>query len=398
MRPFLYHRLTRALLAELASGTYGEGERFLSKRKICRLWNVSEPTAKTAIRHLLENGLIAAKPRSGYLLGPDFQQKALLLLHTSPGTSLPPPSTWTDKRRKILQPDSSASRFRIGLILDQGKSGPGPLRPDRSDFAALEASRAFFQEATTHECEVLYFYQNGKKDNEEFIASEVRRKQLDAVVFFRRFRVQLLRPFIERLLKQTLPVLTVFDDCEHSAVSSINFNNIGAGYDAARILLEKGHRSLAALMPPRRIDNCEQRLEGVRLGLREFDPAGEASLSVVQFRRTERACLQLHDFLTESGTRPTALFAPAVSNYINFKRTLAAAGRRIPRRLEVIGCGSPTLIDKREANLELMALDFSAAGRTAFHHIKNILTGIPTDKAVILPTVYMPKATERVAG
>src|SRR5690606_27363665 len=166
------------------------------------MWNVSEPTAKSAIGSLCSANLIEARPRSGLILLPDFQRTALLMLHKRPGEGLPPPRSWMSKRQLLLREKGKATR-RIGLILDEAE--PRSLEP--VDVATLQASLIFFQEAVRHEYEVEFFYQNDTREREDFILEELQRKQVDAVTFFRRLRSQYLRPFLQRTLQLKIPVV-----------------------------------------------------------------------------------------------------------------------------------------------------------------------------------------------
>lgn len=54
MNPPLPERFARAFLAEMVSGNYRPGMRFLSHRKIMKQWKISTPTANKALDRLVE--------------------------------------------------------------------------------------------------------------------------------------------------------------------------------------------------------------------------------------------------------------------------------------------------------------------------------------------------------
>lgn len=368
----------------MASGIYREGGRFLSKRKICQMWKVSEPTAKSAIRNLIDAGLIVARPRSGLILQPNFQQQAFLLLHKLPGTKLPPAPNWESKRQLLIR-QGKTKVFQFGVILDEEV----PAGTVAVDVGALQASRRFFQEATRRGCKVEYFYQNGTREREEFILGELRRKEIDAATFFRRVRTQFLEPLIRRTLRLGIPVATLFDDCESVATSSVNFNNIGAGFHATKVLLEQGHRHIAVLLHERFLANVELRFEGCRLAVEESKIKEKITLTPCRLVEGEDPSRVLAKTFLQRKNRPTALFACGATLYLQIEPILRSLGLRVPRNLSVIACGNPNLLPANKRRLDLMKCDFAEAGRAVFDLLASLLEGKPVERSVLLPTPYI---------
>ena len=65
---FIYERLADRLAASIRGGTYGPGERLPSLRRVTRQFDVSLATAVEAYRLLESEGLIEARPKSGYFV------------------------------------------------------------------------------------------------------------------------------------------------------------------------------------------------------------------------------------------------------------------------------------------------------------------------------------------
>ncbi len=63
-----YRRIADMLRLTLASGALRAGDRIISARKLAEREQVSLPTALEALRHLEAEGLIIARPRSGYFV------------------------------------------------------------------------------------------------------------------------------------------------------------------------------------------------------------------------------------------------------------------------------------------------------------------------------------------
>lgn len=390
MKPFLYQRLTQALLAEMASGAYSEGDRFLSLRQICRLWDVSEPTARSSVALLTEAGLIHPVSRSGMVLQTEFRKRALLLLHLSPGTSLPPPATWQAKRWQLLREVSSDTQRRIAMVLEA--PGIDASYADRTDLAALAATRTFFQDAQRDECDALYFYHDGTAQSEQFILNELATSHFDAVVVFRLYPTHSALLVPKLLSSHRIPVVTVFDDYEGANGFSINFHNIGAGYDAARELLKHHSRKVAALLPAQPIKNSEQRLEGFLLGINKIGGPQAPETEVLRLPNKGEPLDEIRQHLNNRTSRPSAIFAPGISTFLNLKRRAAAEGWRIPRNIRILGCGDPTLIPHGLTSVDLLVLDFAQAGRRAYRHVQNILNGSLVERTILVP--ILPARTD----
>ncbi|MFQ7459093.1 MAG: GntR family transcriptional regulator, partial [Klebsiella michiganensis] len=63
-----YRRIADMLRLTLASGALRAGDRIISARKLAEREQVSLPTALEALRYLEAEGLIIARPRSGYFV------------------------------------------------------------------------------------------------------------------------------------------------------------------------------------------------------------------------------------------------------------------------------------------------------------------------------------------
>lgn len=63
-----YRRIAESLRHTLASGALRPGDRMISARKLAERERVSLPTALEALRCLETEGLIVARPRSGYFV------------------------------------------------------------------------------------------------------------------------------------------------------------------------------------------------------------------------------------------------------------------------------------------------------------------------------------------
>jgi len=94
-----YRRIAEMLRLTLVSGALRPGDRIISARKLAEREQVSLPTALEALRYLEAEGLIVARPRSGYFVRPTDMPK-----NTQPSGSIsgPVPVTMSAVARSLF--------------------------------------------------------------------------------------------------------------------------------------------------------------------------------------------------------------------------------------------------------------------------------------------------------
>lgn len=397
MKPFLYEQLTRSLLAEMASGFYSEGMRFLSNRRICRMWAVSETTAKQSLAWLVNEDLLRARPRSGYTLPPGFRRRALLLLHKYPQAHLPPPVTWEDKRRQLLHREEDSRHARLAVVFDgvEVRSVAASRTLPKMRLSSSECARGFFSEAVRSKCEIVFYLNNGQPAQQNAIARALLEDGIDGAAFFRRGPRGDLSRIIAPLADARVPVVSVFDDCKGANVASIDVNDIAIGYTAAQCLLAMGHRRLAFLIPARGYDWMRERCEGFQIALAEAGietPVQWIHLPVAREIDGRRA-QTLQRVFTGNPSRPTAVFSPSVLLVEKIVPFLASLRLRVPRDISLIACGSADLLPKKKFPYDLMNIDFAEIGRTAFASLFDLIAGKPVNRTLRIDPPYLRRGS-----
>jgi DNA-binding LacI/PurR family transcriptional regulator len=394
MKPLLNEQLTRSLLVELASGFYGDGQRFLSNRKICRLWGVSETTAKASLATLVGEGLLLAVPRSGYRLAQGARGNALLLLHKRSVPHLPPPERWESKRYGLR---GARAIRRIAAVID-GVSDAKPLAyrdvpPVAS--SGLLCARAFFDAAVRADFEILLYLNDGAPDSPASLVQTLLAAQPEGVAIFRRTSSRSLCPLTIPLLAANIPVVSVFDDCRETPAISININNVGTGYEAGQHLLRLGHRRFAFIMTLPEADMARERLEGFRKALEEA--GAPTSLQVLEVPRhgpvSAVQAAALRQAFAGAHERPTAVFSPVVAGMAQLEQVLVEAGCRVPEDVSILVCASSALLSKETFPYDLMDIDFAAISQAAFLLLTSIMSGMPVDRGQLFTPSYCPRGS-----
>ncbi|WP_046239658.1 GntR family transcriptional regulator, partial [Delftia tsuruhatensis] len=94
-----YRRIAQALRQTLACGALRPGDRLISARSLAEREQVSLPTALEALRCLEAEGLIVARPRSGYFVR---QATGGAALQASRPSSRPVPVTLSALARSLF--------------------------------------------------------------------------------------------------------------------------------------------------------------------------------------------------------------------------------------------------------------------------------------------------------
>lgn len=396
-KDFLYRRLAHSLVKELASGVFQPGTRFYSNRTVCRLWQVSEPTAKSAFHLLLDIELLEVRNRSGYYVTERTQRDAMLLLHQEDFHSLPTPETWKERSKKLslLAPSGA---YRIGVILP-----PIRIHGLKSDNRAKldnlynfpPETHSLFTELFKRNCKVNFFIDDSSDENREHIISLMKQEHLHGIIAIRRsIEYPPLQPMVKLLLKSNLPVVTVFDDCEGLHVTSINLNNIALGYDTGKRFQRAGCNRLAVLVPPRGNHYYYNRLVGCRMA---FDEGSSTVRDIIEItvNPNEPDVSELGTLLNDPEQRINGLFLTSAGYIHPTLQLLKKLQLKVPEDVSVLAVtGTPGRL-ANSVPCDTMQLDFNEVGTRAADAIIRLIEGTATSHAIFTGFSYRSSGTLR---
>jgi LacI family transcriptional regulator len=141
---------------------------------------------------------------------------------------------------------------------------------------------------------------------------------------------------IVALAEQGVPVVTLGRELPHPTISTVSTDVYDGAYQATRHLLDLGHQRLGFITGSPRVGIGHPKVQGCRAALAEcgltLDPdlIVESDLSV----RDGYLAMQL---LLRRGLLPTAVVAVTDAVAIGAMGAIAAAGRRIPEDISVVG-------------------------------------------------------------
>lgn len=398
----LYEHLIKTLLIELASGAHPEQQRFLSRHKICRMWQVSGPTAISAIRYLRGHKLIEKVNPRLHRIAPGAIQKARLMLVQNPLPPLPTRADWLRKRALLLK-GTRTEGCRLAAILDEPRIywdsiGTLPatwtLNDSRTQINSQWYVFSFMQEAHRHFSSVSFLLDDGTPEANRRIQQTISSEGFDGIAVFRRKREFPRKPLLAALKRFGIPVITVFDNCEGEADLSVDFNEAAGGYDAMQRLLQAGHRSILILYRSKSHANESQRLTGVLACVRDLGLEDEVHLHHLDFSigRPQR---KLAHLLSGARQRPTALLAADFNLFHQNESILHRHNIRIPGDLSVIAFGSAYTRSKLYPPPDLMERNLALIGKTAAAALIGIIDNHPVERTILLPIDYLKRGTIR---
>ncbi len=395
--------LTKSLLLEVASGIYAEREKFLSRRNIAAMWQVSPGTANRALENLVRNGVLKGQPKSIFLLESGAYRRAQLLLSQTEISPLPPPKTWQNQRRRILG-RSRPEGYRLAAVIDEAAidwkkfaeiGGGWTFEDTRTKINNQWYLLGFLQEANRHFCEVEFLRDDRSANSWERILQEVDRKCFDGVAVFQRINFYPRRGLLKELKQRNIPVLTVLDSCEGEADASVEFNDTAAGHEAMKILLEQGHRDIVYMLGPQRNAANRSKLEGALACIRQMGLKDKVHLRPVRQLITPRNLETIRQWFSNKSDMPTAAFCEVIGHFERISGILKQAKIRIPRDFSVMGFGSAYTDSEIYGILDVMEKNLAILGQRAAEMLVAMIAGNPVERTLQLPIPYLSRGSVR---
>jgi DNA-binding LacI/PurR family transcriptional regulator len=202
---------------------------------------------------------------------------------------------------------------------------------------------------------------------------------------------------IAPLRKRGVPFVIVDGDAK--GVSSVNVDDEAGAYNAARYVVERGHREVLVLgfeMPPEHLAAprgvAGRRLAGYRRG---FLARGVAldDAAVIRTSVTLRGGDDAFESALASGRRPTALLAVSDIMALGAMRAARRNGLRVPEDLEIIGFDDIPLAIASHPTLSTVHQPIAEKGRAATRLLLSELDGSAPREHLVLPTELVLRET-----
>lgn len=290
-----------------------------------------------------------------------------------------------EKRERILaaarelgyRPHPSASSLRRGYSKEFSIFFPAPYTPRINDMLG-----AVHETGLAMDCVVTQYswnrYHDPARKDEAFRAMLARRPR---GIFCS--LLDLDKSYVELARGRGIDRILVLDVERHTDIETLYMPVEPVGYLAARHLLERGCRRLAALKPADPVQSrpFRFRLKGMKRALQEFPGA---ALRIVDWpahslRPSLAAAREFVATLMSAPERPDSLYAYSDDYAFPVLRCLRETGVPVPGSLAVLGTDDHPSAELWNPSLSSIRFDEVALGERAVAMINGLITGTTID-------------------
>jgi GntR family transcriptional regulator of arabinose operon len=253
-----YQRIKEALLEEIERGHYTPGHLFVTQQDICARFGVSRITADRAINDLVEAGILFRRRGHGTFV-------AEHATHREISASL------------------RGSEHRIGCIMSYIHSGH-----------TLALMHGIERRCRESNCSVLLFNSEETVETEEDNLLRARRAGVDGLIVYPVDGFANTAHF-QRIRQEGIPLVMVDRYYPMIPTDVIVPDNVDAGYQVTRHLIQQGHRRISIVWSEIGCTSVHERLIGYQRALQEAQLPIDTSLSALRpyysFPESERQAL-----------------------------------------------------------------------------------------------------------
>jgi LacI family transcriptional regulator len=145
-------------------------------------------------------------------------------------------------------------------------------------------------------------------------------------------------PEVERLPALGTPVVVMDRDATTTALNAVTMNNYGSAMTATRLLISSGHRRIALLNGPERVDTARERRRGYLAALEAAGlPTARQYIRDVEFGREHGAAATRE--LLALDTPPEAIFSTSLILTAGMLSAIRERGLHWPDDIAIVGFG-----------------------------------------------------------
>ncbi|MCM3338131.1 LacI family transcriptional regulator [Paenibacillus sp. MER TA 81-3] len=180
-------------------------------------------------------------------------------------------------------------------------------------------------------------------------------------------------PYVMELKKRKIPFVLIDNQKNHPAVSSVTVDNFKGGYEAAKHLIDLGHRSIAHIQGPQYFLSAIERERGFMQAVKE---EGLEPFSIEPGEFTIQSGYDIVQKWLAKGQMPTGLFAADDFTAIGAINALRQAGCRIPDDVSVIGYDDQSLASELRPRLTTIRQPAVQMGKMAVDVLMKQINGV----------------------
>jgi LacI family transcriptional regulator len=190
---------------------------------------------------------------------------------------------------------------------------------------------------------------------------------------------------VQQLPQRGTPVIVMDRDAATSPLNSVMINNYGAALKATRLLIDSGHRRIALLNGPDRVDTMRDRRRGYLAALRAAGlPIVAQYIRDVEFGR-ERGAAATRELLALD-TAPQAIFSSSLVLTTGMLSAIHERGLHWPEDIAIVGFGDAIWAQMMSPPLTVVEQPAHRLGTTAAQLLVSVIKegGPRTGQRIVL--------------
>lgn len=346
-KTFLYQKVFTDIKEKIEGGQYTPGQLLPSEREIGETYQVDRTTVRKALQLLCEQQLVTKLPGKGTCISPSVSKN-----RTSSSQPIFPAAAAT-----LSQPPSR----NIGFIL--------PRTKDASDRITFPTYAGLFfiseKECSRNNLRMIYM----TLDEQDDLESQLGSMEYAGIIFLSAISEKHIRSAIQ------MGIPSVLLNNYSSLVTSIMPDNFSGGYQAARHLLDMGHRDFLILAGNRSSTNCQERINGFIYALQKQNiPFDESLILGGSSWNFDYGYHEIRSHYQSFCRRPTAIFACGDRLALGAVKALGELGLCVPKQVSIIGYDNSEQAHYATPKLTSVDTNLAAMGTTAVYTLMNYIS------------------------
>ncbi|AZR73753.1 LacI family transcriptional regulator [Anoxybacter fermentans] len=270
-----------------------------------------------------------------------------------------------------------------GLVLQKTYT-IGLIIPDICNPFFPEVARGIQDKARQLGYSVIFYNTDNNKQREKEAIDLLKSKQVDGIILSLSMSN---KEELDKLEEENFPVVQIDRKIPGSIFPTVTIDNILSAYNATKYLIELGHKYLAHITGNLGTKTGQDRLEGFKQALKEFNLDYKDEYILEGDYSKESGYKQMKTLLTQK-KRPTAVFAANDLMAIGAYEAIFDYGLKIPEDISIIGHDDIDIASIIRPGLTTMTQPKYKLGQIAAEMLIKRIEGLESDnqQEVVLNT------------
>jgi LacI family transcriptional regulator len=257
----------------------------------------------------------------------------------------------------------------------------GVIIPDVSSLFFSELARGIEDIATMYKYNIILCNSDQRLEKELQLINTLLEKQVDGLLFM---GSEIKEEHLQALSTSSVPTVLAATRDADNILPSVTIDHFQAGYDATKVLIDRGHKRIAMITGPLNdpLDGL-LRFQGYKKALEDAGIPFDESLVAQGNYYYESGLRTMNGFL-QLPELPTAVFAASDEMAIGAIHAVQDAGLSVPKDIEVIGHDNIRLVEMVRPRLTTVVQPMYDIGAVAMRLLTKYMNNEHVEEHVVL--------------